>query len=79
MVIELQPPTLRSSPKISKFCIPAASEHQFHKTRIKNWLPIGIKLGSSCLGIHSQELLHYGQLLQGIKLNFYIPIHKVLE
>ena len=45
--IELGPPLVsKSSIGISKFYDPTDSEHKFHKTRIKNWLSIGFKLGS---------------------------------
>ena len=37
MIIELGLPVLESS---------TDSEHKFHKTGIKNWLPIGYNLGS---------------------------------
>ena len=44
-VIELGPPVLESSTRISKFYDPTDSEHKFHKTRIENWLSIGFELG----------------------------------
>ena len=40
IAMELGPPVLESSTKISKFHDPIDSEHKFHKTRIENWPPI---------------------------------------
>ena len=42
--IELGPPVLESSTKISKFHALTDSEHKFHKARIENWPPIEFKL-----------------------------------
>ena len=48
MVIEPGPPVSKSSTqtKISKFYEPSDSEHKLHKTRIENWLSIGLELTS---------------------------------
>ena len=45
-VIELGPPVSEFSSRISKVNDPADPEYKFHKTRIKNWLSLGFKLGS---------------------------------
>ena len=53
MVTELGLPVLESSTSFQNFLphpsplTPADSEHKFHKTGIKNWLPIGLNMGSS--------------------------------
>ena len=44
-IIELVPPVLESSTKISKFYAPTDSKQKFHKARIKNWPRIEFKLG----------------------------------
>ena len=36
MVIELRPPLLVSSIKISKFCAPTDSDHKFYEVGIEN-------------------------------------------
>ena len=56
-VTELGLPVSESSTRISKFHDSNDSEHQFYKTRIKNWLPIGFKLGTSWLRAYSHN--HY--------------------
>ena len=40
IAMELGPPVLESSTKISKLHGPIDSEHKFHKARIENWPPI---------------------------------------
>ena len=44
-IIELVPPVLESSTKISKFHAPTDSKQELHKARIKNWPRIEFKLG----------------------------------
>ena len=46
-VIEVGPPVLQSSIRISRFYIPTDSEHRFNKTRMEHWLPIGFRVGTS--------------------------------
>ena len=48
-VIDLGPPELESSIRISKFYNSTHSELKFHKARIENWLSIGFELGSPWL------------------------------
>ena len=55
IVIELGLPVSEFSTRISKLYAPLGSKHKLHKTKIKNWLPIGFNLESSRLGTHSHD------------------------
>ena len=48
MVIELGLPVPESSTWLQSFMPPTDSEHKFHKTGIKSWLPIRFNLGLFC-------------------------------
>ena len=48
---------IKAFPWESKFYEPTDSKHQFHKTRIKNWLSIGFELEFPWLETYSQN--HY--------------------
>ena len=50
ILIELGPPVLESSTRISYFYSPTDSENKFHKTGIENCLPIGFGLGFLLIG-----------------------------
>ena len=43
-------PVSEFSTKISYFYAPTESEQKFHKTGVKNWLPIGFGLGFPLIG-----------------------------
>ena len=50
ILIELGPPVLKSSTRISYFYAPTDSEYKFHKTKIRNCVPIGFGLGFRLIG-----------------------------
>ena len=50
ILIKLGPPVSEFSTKISYFYAPTDSEQKFHKTGVKNWLPIGFGLGLPLIG-----------------------------
>ena len=56
-VIEPGLPMSDFSTRIFKFYAPTGSEHKFHETVTKNWLPIGFNLRTSCLRTHCHT--HY--------------------
>ena len=45
-VIELRPPVSKSSAGSQNFMLPTDFDHKYHKTGIKNWLPIGFNFFS---------------------------------
>ena len=76
-VIDLGPPKLESSIRISKFYNPTHSELKFHKARIENWLSIGFELGSPWLRtINARPYSTYS--VKG-SLKVFILIFTVLE
>ena len=50
ILIKLGPSVSEFSTNISYFYAPTDSEQKFHKTGVKNWLPIGFELGLPLIG-----------------------------